>query len=148
MYGVLLLAAMTGGESAPAFHKTGHAANSKHTYGVCNYGAAYGGCYGYGYTGWVGVGGWGHPHASAGGWGLPYGADAGWGQPFGADAGWGPGYAGYAFSPAGACGGYAGPPYSAGPVVGPPPGTVINPSGMQTSHQAAPAAPGQGARLV
>src|SRR5262245_64498419 len=94
MYSVVLLAAMTAGDTAPAGHK-GYAplshASTWHSYGSC-----YGGCYGIGYTGWVGVGGWGHPHASTAGWGLPYSVDPGWGLPYSVDPGWGHPYAGYA----------------------------------------------------
>jgi uncharacterized protein (TIGR03000 family) len=54
MYSVVLLAALTATEKAPAHGWTKH-----HGYGAC-----YGGCYGACYAGW--------PHA-AGGWGLPYG---------------------------------------------------------------------------
>lgn len=54
MYSVVLLAALTATEKAPA-----HGWRKTHGYGVC-----YGTCYGVGYEGW--------PH-SAGGWGLPYG---------------------------------------------------------------------------
>jgi uncharacterized protein (TIGR03000 family) len=54
MYSVVLLAALTATEKAPAHGWTKH-----HGYGAC-YGACYGGCY----AGW--------PHAN-GGWGLPYG---------------------------------------------------------------------------
>lgn len=57
MYGVVLLAALTATEQAPA-----HGWTKTHGYGVC-----YGPCYGVCYTGWQG------PVHANGGWGMPYG---------------------------------------------------------------------------
>jgi uncharacterized protein (TIGR03000 family) len=177
MYSVLLLAAMTTGEAAPALHHRGHGASNcnaylGHSWG--SWGSCYGGCYGIGYTGWVNIGGWGHPHAAAaGGWGLPYGADVGWGQAYSGDAGWGRPYAGYGFSSAGhggywpgymgygGGGGYSSHAYGYGgglvvpsaKVITPsaeqlPPGTVID--GKQTARQAGSETSGasQTARLI
>jgi uncharacterized protein (TIGR03000 family) len=142
MYSVILLAAMAAGDAAPAYHPA-------HAYGGWGFGAkaswgsCYGGCYGIGYTGWVGVGGWGHPHASTAGWGLPYGAGAGWGAGYG---GYWPGSAGY-----GGCGGYAGFAYTGGGLAPHPlrGGVVPLPPGYEASRAAPPATAADApARLV
>jgi uncharacterized protein (TIGR03000 family) len=62
MYSVVLLAAITTGDAAPA-----HGWTRKWGYAP-SHGACYGACYGYGYTGWNG----GHSYG-AGCWGASYG---------------------------------------------------------------------------
>lgn len=164
MYSVILLAAMTSGEGAAAIHKRGYAPSNCaavgcgggarwHNLSHGSYGPGYGGCYGIGYTGWVGYGGWSHPHAAAAGvpspgtvwptegWGAPYGGDAGFGPGYCGEAGWGRGYAGYwpGYACAGGCGGYASFAYGGAGTYGDFGGPAVVHAGMAEARRPAAA---------